>query len=255
MRPLKLGAMLALIALGIAAVVVGISKSTPEIDSADAIKECLTDDINSLDIEQLKPIIEACSRALQSKVLSPTQRAHLRENRGVAYRNAKKLELSLKDLRQARELSPDDPGIHRMLAWTLRGMQRHEEAEVEYDRALALDPHPQGYLSRCVVRFDRENYEKALADCETAHRMQATEDSYYFIGKLYIRLSRDEAAVKLFEDAIRAKLASGRIYGELSRQYRQMGRGDHARYVEDEGRQAFPNDRMLSLPPPPPKAE
>ena len=120
---------------------------------------------------QLNAAISVCTRVLGRNDLSPNTRAELLVHRGVAYRNVGDLDKSLTDLGAAQDLTPDDPWVSRILAWTYREMGRLVDAEKEYGRALTLEPHPQAYLSRCFVRYDMKKLEDALP---TARRRTAS---------------------------------------------------------------------------------
>jgi tetratricopeptide (TPR) repeat protein len=220
-----------------------------------AVAACLDQAADSKEPGKLQTAITVCGFALQAgETLSPLERAVALEHRGIAYRNANNLEKSLADLTAAKGLAPDEPSVARMLAWTYRGLGRMAEAEQEYDRALKLDAHWQGYLSRCVVRLDQKEYAKALADCEIAHQMQPSEDSTFFTGWLLGALKRPDDAIKLFETAVQspaeAGLASGRIYGELANIYKATGKSAESNRVAAAGRKRFPADPELGLPAP-----
>jgi tetratricopeptide (TPR) repeat protein len=220
-----------------------------------AVAACLDQAADSKEPGKLQTAITVCGFALQaSDTLSPLERAVALEHRGIAYRNANNLEKSLADLTAAKALAPDEPSVARMLAWTYRGLGRMADAEQEYDRALKLDAHWQGYLSRCVVRLDQKEYAKALADCEIAHQMQPSEDSTFFTGWLLGSMKRPDDAIKVFETAVNsppeAGLASGRIYGELANIYKATGKSTGSNRVAAAGRKRFPADPELGLPAP-----
>jgi tetratricopeptide (TPR) repeat protein len=136
-----------------------------------------------------------------------------------------------------------------MLAWTYREMGRPAEAEKEYGRALKLEPHSQAFLSRCFVRFDMKKLEDALADCESAHGADPSEDSTYMTARLYRMLGRPSSALPLLEGAIGTPIESGRIYGLLAEIYESDGRPDDAHRVRQQGQRKFPRDKGLMLPP------
>jgi tetratricopeptide (TPR) repeat protein len=249
---IRLSAVLLAVMLGNAHAAAPDATDRPQISAA--VAACLDQVTNTDDMRLLTTAITVCSFALDSKTLPSNERARALENRGVAHRHAKMLDKSLADLTAAKTLAPDEASIARMLAWTYRSMGRMAESEQEYDRALKLDAHWQGYLSRCVVRIDQKDYAKALSDCETAHEMQPNEDSIYFTGWLYGALKRPADAIKIFEAAIaspfEAGLASGRVYGELANIYKATGKTADATRIAAAGRARFPADPNLSLPPP-----
>src|SRR5262249_46030491 len=161
-----------------------ITPATAQTETASS-SDCLNISVNTDRAPQLNAAISICTSILGRKDLSPKMRTELLVHRGVAYRNVGDLTKSLADLGAAQDLTPGDPQVSRMLAWTYREMGRLAEAENEYGRALKLEPHPQAFLSRCFVRNDMKKLEDALADCETAHGVDPSEDSTYQTARLY----------------------------------------------------------------------
>jgi tetratricopeptide (TPR) repeat protein len=190
--------------------------------------DCISISVDTQRAPQLNAAISVCTRVLGRNDLSPKMRTELLVHRGVAYRNVGDLDKSLADLSAAQDLTPGDPWVSRMLAWTYREMGRPAEAEMEYGRALKFDPHPQAFLSRCFVRFDMKKLEDALADCERAHGADPSEDSAYLTARLHRMLGRPSSALPLLEGAIGTPIESGRIYGLLADIYESNGRPDDA---------------------------
>jgi tetratricopeptide (TPR) repeat protein len=218
--------------------------------ASNLLSFCMALPAAATDPSKLNTTITACSEGLSSQTLTTAEKVSILVHRGVAYRNARLLDKSLADLLDARALAPTDPVVSRMLAWTYREMRRYEDAKVEYDRALELEPSPQAYLSRCVVLIDRKEYENALPDCQTALKLHANEDAIFFTSLILLNLGRSTDAIRLLEPAIRGPRASGRTYGQLAKSYSLLGRIAEAREIESAGHERFPNDPDLSLPPP-----
>ncbi len=219
-------------------------KSTP-------LTDCARADVNDSDNRVLMGlIVEVCSEALTDQTLAAADRAEAHLMRGLAYRHLGKLPNSLADLRKAKDLALNDANIARMLAWTYREMDMTEDSEREYDRALQLDPHWQAYLSRCVVRLDRDEFAKALPDCETAHKQHKSEDSFYFIALAYQGLGRHADIAPLIEPELEGQWASGRLYRILSEAYEASGRKDDAARLLLQAKRKFPQDPKLNQPPP-----
>src|SRR5262245_22656786 len=157
--------------------------------------DCLGISVDTERAPQLNAAISVCTRVLGRNDLSPKTQAELLVHRGVAYRNVGDLSKSLADLGAAQGLTPGDPQVSRMLAWTYREMGRPAEAEEEYGRALKLEPHPQEFLSCCYVRYDMKKFQDALADCETAHGVDPSESSTYLTALLYRKLGQQFSAL------------------------------------------------------------
>jgi Flp pilus assembly protein TadD len=144
------------------AVLASIAPAVAQTETASS-SECLNIFVNTERAPQLNAAISVCTRVLSRNDLSPKTRTELLAHRGVAYRNVGDLNKSLADLSAAQDLTPGDPLVSRMLAWTFREMGRPTEAEKEYGRALKLEPHPQAFLSRCFVRYARRHTESIRA--------------------------------------------------------------------------------------------
>ena len=192
------------------ALLAGIAPAAAQTETASS-SDCLSISVDTERAPQLNAVISVCTRVLDRNDLSPKTRTELLVHRGVAYRNVGDLNKSLADLGAAQGLTPSDPQVSRMLAWTYRVMGRPAEAQKEYGRALKLDPHPQAFLSRCFVRFDMKQFEDALADCERAHGADPSEDSTYLTARLYRMLGRPSSALPLLEGAIGTPIELGRI--------------------------------------------
>src|SRR6516164_9738918 len=80
--------------------------------------DCVNISVNTKRVSQLGAAISICTRVLGGNDLSPKTRTELLVRRGVAYRNVGDLNKSLADLGAAQDLSPGDPLVSRMLAWT-----------------------------------------------------------------------------------------------------------------------------------------
>jgi tetratricopeptide (TPR) repeat protein len=229
------------------AVLAGIAPVAAQSETASS-SECLDISVNTVNAPQLNAAISICSRMLGRNGLHPKTRAQLLVHRGVAYRNVGDFNKSLEDLRTAQDLSPDDPQVSRMLAWTYREMGRSAEAEKEYGHALTLKPHPQAFLSRCFVRYDMKKLEDALPDCETAHGADPSESSTFMTSLLYRVLGRPSSALPLLEGAIGTPMESSRVYGLLAEVYETIGRPDDATRIRQQGQRKFPEDKGLLRP-------
>lgn len=232
----------------LSAVLAGIAPAAAQTETA-ASSDCQGISVDTERAPQLNAAISVCTRVLGRNDLNTKTRTELLVHRGVGYRNVGDLDRSLADLGAAQDLTPDNPQVLRMLAWTYREMGRPAEAEKEYGRALKLEPHPQAFLSRCYVRYDMKKFKDALPDCEAAHAVDPSESSAYLMALLYRKLGRQSAALSLLEGAIGTPIESGRIYGLPADIYESSGRPDDARHLRQQGLRKFPKDKGLTLPP------
>jgi tetratricopeptide (TPR) repeat protein len=137
-------------------------------DSAELARTCMSRDADSGETAELSRVVRDCTNALAVPMADEEARSAILVHRGVAFRNLGDLESSLADLSEAVRLSSMNAEALRMLAWTQREMNRLDEAEANYDKALSIEWHWQGLLSRCVVRIDLGKFSRAIVDCEQA---------------------------------------------------------------------------------------
>lgn len=142
---------------------------------------CLAASPNGTDVSALMSLVETCTATL-SWPLSDADRAADLIQRGVAFRNLGHLEKSLADLSEALHLDDRNVTALKMKAWTLREMHRPAESIPLYDRAIALAPDAQAYLSRCAARTDLRLFDEAVHDCEEADRRERSTDSLFFLA-------------------------------------------------------------------------
>ncbi|CAN5468361.1 hypothetical protein BH10PSE7_BH10PSE7_14200 [soil metagenome] len=219
--------------------------STSAFANEDALRVCLISQSDPDAASVLRATVRDCANALSDLSLGKADRVEALTHRGVALRNLRELQASLRDLEEAVRLAPDNAFAIRMYAWTLREMRRLDEAEAEYDHALSIKREWQGLLSRCVVRIDREDYVAALLDCEEALTLHPNEDAYYFTAWLFHRKSETARAIGLLEEARASRNASPRIYQLLALSYQANSSDEDALRIIKEGLKAFPRDASL----------
>jgi tetratricopeptide (TPR) repeat protein len=212
------------------------------------LQECWSTEDNTLDAGQLQRAIAACSLLLKDTNMPAEARAGAYLHRGLARRRSGELADALGDLLAAKQYAPGDAGIARMLAWIYRELERPQDAEAEYDRALDIDPHWQGYLSRCVVRVDRKDYARALEDCRTAAKSTENEDITYFTALALARLAKFPDAIAVLTPAANGPQASVRIFELLASIHETEGRRADATRVLGQGRAKFPSATELTAP-------
>jgi tetratricopeptide (TPR) repeat protein len=211
------------IAVAVAALLVAFA-TAPAARAATPMQECWVTENNALDAPALQRAIAACSLMLKDSSMPNEARAGTYLHRGVARRRLGEIAEALGDLLAAKQYAPTDAGIARMLAWTYRELERPADSEAEYDRALELDPHWQGYLSRCVVRIDRKDFARGLEDCRTAAKSTDNEDIQYFSSLALARLTRLDEAVAALEPATAGPHASARLFELLAAIHETKGK-------------------------------
>lgn len=97
---------------------------------------------------------------------------------GEALLMTDRLEDGVRELRLAVELDPDSDSAHRALGTALFRQQQLPAAEKEFREALRLNPSSDNHysLAACLMTMDR--YEEALAELETAARLDPERSLY-----------------------------------------------------------------------------
>jgi tetratricopeptide (TPR) repeat protein len=208
-----------------------------------SVDACLAVDANSTERQQIDRIIDLCTSALSEVGVSQSLLAELYKIRGIAFRNRGDLEMSLKDLNAAIELDKEKADHLRMRAWTSREMGR--PAEKDYDLSLMIDPEWQGYLSRCVTRFDQGKFSGALEDCDKSLELRRLGDSLYFSAFSLHKLGRSDEALQRILEASKLDGALPEHFLLLAEVQIQLGQLSSAQDTANEALRRFHNDEDL----------
>lgn len=119
---------------------------------------------------------DACTRALETGVLSKDDRAATLVNRGIVQVANEEYQGALKDYNAAMELKPELPEayVSRGNLWFLAG--NFDRAITDYDKALALnlDRSHIAFFNRGLARERQGNRDGAMADYQQALQLQPT---------------------------------------------------------------------------------
>lgn len=192
-------------------------------------------------------VVQACTAAIGSGVLSETNRRAALNDRGIAYRNKNDLDNAIADFNSALEINPNDDKVlnNRGAAYMYKGDNdkaiqdynraimlnpdyfiaiknrgaayankgEYDRALLDYNRALEINPqHPFALQTRGILHFFTGDYQDSLQD-ETNALMADPSDGYSAIW-LYLAQSRAQAAdgqkaqAQLAENAAKLKLAN-----------------------------------------------
>ncbi|MFQ6554120.1 tetratricopeptide repeat protein [Aestuariibius insulae] len=189
--------------------------------------------------------VEVCTELLETKGLERSERDEALTNRGIAFRELGDFQRSILDLKLSVSSSRNTFTM-RMLAWTYREAGDLEAAERLYTEVLAEDDHPQGWLSRCVVRQDMERYQDALGDCKQALRREGDNlDTVYFTARAFSFLDQSGRALPLTEQGMSLAPHDPRHLTEHVWALHQLGRTKEARQKARAGLERFPEDPDL----------
>lgn len=152
--------------------------------------------------------IKILSRVL---VLQP-EHADARDRLRVS--NARK-DLSLKlDLykREAIE-NPQNASARINLADAYYGLAMYAEAELEYMKAVELEPNNWRYHGQLCVNYSEwHKLEKAVACYQEATRKDPNHVYYFSLGHLYERLGKPDEAIASYKQSLERSLTSESLY-------------------------------------------
>lgn len=134
-----------------------------------------------------------------------------------------------KDFERAIELNPDHPSAHQQYAVHCLGPRRRfAEAHAALRRARDLDPvSPIINTSDGMVLYMERKYEAAVASFQQVHALDANFAlAHYFLGLVYVELSRPDEAAASLRDAVRLSGRSPESMSGLG--YARAVAGDHA---------------------------
>jgi tetratricopeptide (TPR) repeat protein len=134
----------------------------------------------------------------------PAHQAQYHMQRAMCLRQLRRDDEALADFTRSATLAPEQPG-----PWHLRGAlhidhERWQEAIGDFDRLLALRPHPNGYQQRAFAKMNLKDYAGALPDALTSLQLQADPYTDYLAAGCLAVLGQSEA---MMQHAARASSA------------------------------------------------
>lgn len=149
-------------------------------------------------------------------------------NRGVAYEHID-FRVALEDLARAFERNPREPEIPNSMGACWIGLGDKERAQVEFDRASALDPNfAKPYLNRGIYFHERGEHERALREIERGlacpipdHGVRA--ELLYTRGLVHMALDRFERARADFDAALEIAPRDARFYNDRGLARHELG--------------------------------
>lgn len=148
-------------------------------------------------------------------------------------------EEAIANYREALKADPNASGVHFELAEMLNSSSSpvgREEAEKEYQAALAADPHDEKAQCKLGDLAALQGDQKAAAGYyEAALKLQPNDpDAMIGLAKTSMTLNQPEKALALLEQAVKLDPTNATAHFRLSTLYRQMGRtADAQRELEE----------------------
>jgi tetratricopeptide (TPR) repeat protein len=101
---------------------------------------------------------------------------------------------------------PNDPLAHEQLGQTYNGFGMFAEAEVEYLRALELDPKNADFNNRLAIDYDEwGKTEKSIDYYQKTIELKPHHVLYLSLGTAYEKLGKLEEAAKAYQESIKIK--------------------------------------------------
>jgi Tfp pilus assembly protein PilF len=134
---------------------------------------------------------------------SAKERAEQLNEVGVGYTRSQAWEQALDCFLAAAAMDPEDPHWHRNCALALMRLNRHEEALVPTDRALALDPqYRDARQGRVAILQKLGRWADALAEWEKIPPGANLAEHCRFRGEVLAKLKRFDEALDSFTQAL-----------------------------------------------------
>jgi tetratricopeptide (TPR) repeat protein len=123
---------------------------------------------------------------------------------GEIYKFERKPELALQTYQSAIRNDPQQPLSYKVLAYTLMGMQRFDDAVSAWRQLLAVDPadsDASGSLAYALSALKR--YKEAASALESAIKLDPNRaDLYVQLGTTYVRAENEEKALAAYKKAL-----------------------------------------------------
>lgn len=115
-----------------------------------------------------------------------------------AFHRTGKLDQAIKDYKLFLEQYPDVPQVRSDLGAALAGSGRYQEAIVEYERALQLQPLPQIRLNLALAYYKADKLDSAVEALKKVHEeMQNDLRPVMLLADCYLRLGQNKEVVEL----------------------------------------------------------
>lgn len=149
--------------------------------------------------------IEACTRAVNSNQLPPTDLAVIFLNRGVHWESKNNYEQAIADYSEAIRLNPFSANAYANRGNVLSELRQFVRAIEDYNQAIRINPqHVDAYVNRGKLWSDHRNYDRAIADYTQAIRLNPQlSTAYYNRGSVWHTKLDIDRAIADYDEAIR----------------------------------------------------
>ena len=173
--------------------------------------------------------------------------------RAQALRDAGREDVAVETLTQLAERFPDMRIVHYRLGDMLRTLDRHAEATLVYDRAIALTSDPQQFdwplfFSRGITLERTDNWDAAEADFRKALELQPDQPQVLnYLGYSMVELDMNlDEALAMIETAVAGRPNDGYITDSLGWVLYRMGRYGEAIVHMERAVELTPVDPIIN---------
>lgn len=154
---------------------------------------------------------------------------------GVSQLTSNNLQAAFLKFQESINLDPDNKEAHNALGVVYMGLDDTDNAEISFKNAISVDDeYSESYNNLCFIYYNRQQYDKAIKNCEKALKnpMYPTPDkAYYNLGRTYYRMGNFEEAAKKFNSALKRAPLSYQLHYGIALAYnamKQYGRASEA---------------------------
>lgn len=151
--------------------------------------------------------IETCTQLLTAKGFSTSDRAHIFNNRGIAYEKIDEFDKAVADYDQAISLKPDFSWAYHNRGIVHRRQGDLDKAIADHTEALRLDPNfAEAFNSRGNAYAKQGQYDRAIADFVSALKLQPEyPEALYNRAGAYRVKGDDDLAIADYDKLLRQK--------------------------------------------------
>ncbi len=179
---------------------------------------------------------EAAEAFRRSVTLSPTSdyAQTSADYMASSYLKIGRIDKAAESYKMSMQLDPTSDAPVVKLANLYYAEGRHQEALLQYEKAVRLNPSANNYFSLGQTHLALEQYSQAESTFSRAARMEPdSPNGYYGLGQTYNKMERYDDAVLQFKAAIEQDDTFYAAYAELGYNYSDMGLMDEAQELVD----------------------
>ncbi len=189
-----------------------------------------------MDLYQDGKYAEAADAFRRSVALSPTSpyAQTSADYMASSYIKIGRIDKAAEAYKTSMQLDPTSEAPVVKLANLYYAEGRHQEALIQYEKAVRINPSAVNYFSLGQAHLAMENYHEAESAFSRVQRMEPdATNGYYGLGQTYNQMGRYDDAALQFQAAIERDEKFFTAHAELGYNYADMGQMDQAQELVD----------------------